>query len=319
MLVDNVTITVKGGNGGAGSVHFRRDGQTAKGGPDGGNGGNGGNVYFQASRHENDLKVFRYKKKAIAQAGIAGRGQNMHGANAEHLTVLVPIGTHVTDVITGQMWELTDPEKTLLVARGGAGGRGNSEFKSATNQAPEYAEPGGAGEEKTIFLELKIIADIGFIGLPNAGKSSLLAALTNAHPTIANYPFTTLEPNIGMMGTHALADIPGLIEGASKGKGLGIKFLKHIEKTRILVHCIDSAADDPWRAYVTVRTELGQHSEELLKKPELILLTKTDLVDAEMVKKNTALFAKKKMKTLTCSIYDEQSMEQLQKTLLKAL
>lgn len=316
MFVDSVTITIKAGDGGVGSAHFRRDGQTAKGGPDGGNGGNGGNIYFQASRHVVDLREFRFKKKIVAEPGIAGSRQNMYGANAPHMTVFVPIGTEVTDVDAGWTLELVDTEKPVLVAKGGKGGRGNNEFKTATNQTPEYAEPGVPGEAKTIHLELRIIAQIGLIGLPNAGKSSLLAVLTNAKPAIADYPFTTLEPNIGMMGKYAIADIPGLIEGASTGKGLGTKFLKHIEKTKILVHCIDSSVEDVEQSYQVVRDEFEKFNPELTKKPELILLTKTDLVEPEVVKKSMTAFKKTHKTVLSCSIYDDESIEKLQKSLI---
>lgn len=236
MLIDNVTIQIKAGDGGDGASTFLRNGLTARGGPDGGNGGNGGNVYFQGSNNIRDLKEFRYKKKIQAEDGTPGRNQKMFGKNAPQLTVLVPLGTQITDETAGIVYEITDTTSPYLIALGGLGGRGNVEFKSATNQAPTFAEEGTKGEEKTLHLELKLIADIGLIGLPNAGKSSLLAVLTHANPKVGDYPFTTLEPNIGMLDTYALADIPGLIEGASHGKGLGIAFLKHIEKTKIIVH-----------------------------------------------------------------------------------
>lgn len=315
MFVDSVTINVKAGNGGNGSVHFRRDAQTAKGGPDGGNGGNGGHIYIQGSKNLNDLRQFQFKKSIKAENGVDGQGKNLFGKNASHLTIYVPIGTEVHDLTNNMVTEIVDEERKMLIAHGGKGGRGNYEFKTATNRTPMEAEKGELGEEKQIHFELKMIAQVGLVGLPNAGKSSLLSVMTRAKPTIGNYPFTTLEPNIGMMDTHAIADIPGLIEGASDGKGLGIKFLKHIEKTHILVHCIDAADEHPEESYKIVREEFGKFSKELLKKTEIILITKTDLVDQDQVTKIKKLFQKKKKKVFTSSIYDEKSIEALKKFL----
>jgi GTP-binding protein len=315
MLVDNVTLLVKAGNGGNGSASLLHNGLTFKGGPDGGNGGNGGNIYIQGSTNITDLREFRFKKKIIAEDGIAGGRQKLFGKNAPHLTIHVPLGTSVTDIDSGKVYEIIDTKRSLLIASGGSGGRGNNEFKSATNQTPTYAEYGKAGQEKKLFLELKLIAEIGLIGLPNAGKSSLLSVLTNATPKIANYPFTTLEPNIGMLGTHPIADIPGLIEGAAQGKGLGAKFLKHIEKTKILIHCIELTEKNAEERYETVRKEFAQFNQSLLEKPEIILLTKTDLVDEKTVKKFKSIFEKKGKQVLTCSLYNQESIESLKQTL----
>jgi GTP-binding protein len=315
MLVDNVTLVVKAGDGGNGAATFLRNGLTARGGPDGGNGGNGGNVYFQGSTNINDLREFRFKKKIYAEDGIAGGKQKLFGKNAPHLTILVPLGTAIKDTNSNKIYEIVDNKRTLLIAKGGHGGRGNTEFKSATNQEPAYAENGTPGEEKTLFLELKLIAEIGLIGLPNAGKSSLLSVLTNATPKIANYPFTTLEPNIGMLGKHPIADIPGLIEGAADGRGLGAKFLKHIEKTKILVHCIELTEDNVKERYETVRHEFKNFNQSLLEKPEIILLTKTDLADEKTVKKYKTMFEKKGLQVLTSSLYDQARVESLSKTL----
>src|SRR5260221_6772227 len=230
MLVDDVTIHIQAGYGGDGSAYLKRNAQTAKGGPDGGNGGNGGNLYFQGVDDILGLAEFRFKKDIKAEDGVNGGKQNLYGRAGKDIYVKIPIGTHVLDTQTSEVWEITDSTSKILLARGGIGGRGNNEFKSATNQTPRFAEKGTPGQERTIHLQLKLIADIGFIGLPNAGKSSLLKALTNATPKIANYPFTTLEPHLGMMNGITLADIPGLIEGASTGRGLGIQFLKHAEQ-----------------------------------------------------------------------------------------
>lgn len=318
MLVDNITLTVVAGKGGDGSGHLLRNGQTAFGGPDGGNGGNGGNIYVQVSTNIGDLREFRYKKKIVAEAGGDGLGKKMFGRNAPHLTIFVPPGTKITDVVSGAVIDTISPTTSLtpiLLAQGGKGGRGNVEFKSATNQTPRFGEKGGEGVERQLFLELRLIAEIGLVGLPNAGKSSLLGVLTQATPKVGNYPFTTLEPTIGMMGLRPIADIPGLIEGASKGKGLGTDFLRHIEKTAILVHCIDLTDPDPMKAYDTVRGEFEAFSQALLTKPEIILLTKSDLVAPSVAVKTRALFKKLGKTVLTCSIYDPTSLAKLKKAL----
>lgn len=318
MLVDTVTITIKAGDGGNGSVHFRRNAQTARGGPDGGNGGNGGNVYFQGIDDILGLQEFRFKKRLTAEDGIKGGRQNLFGRNGKDLVVRIPLGTLVTNEATEEQFELLDTETKILVAKGGIGGRGNNEFKTATDQAPHYAEKGTPGEEKTVHLELRLIADIGLIGLPNAGKSSLLKSLTNANPKIGNYPFTTLEPNIGIMQGIALADIPGLIEGASEGKGLGMQFLRHVEKTKLLVHCIDIANPDVVSSYKTIRAELGEYNAAILDKPEVILLTKTDTIEPKEVKTTQKQVEKQLGKeVLTVSILDDSSLEKLQVSLLE--
>ncbi len=319
MLVDNINLIIKAGNGGDGAATFLRNESTAKGGPDGGNGGNGGNIYFQGSTNINDLREFRYKKKIAADDGIAGKHKKLFGKNAQDLTILLPLGTRVTDINSNKVVEIIDTKTPVLMAKGGKGGRGNHEFKSATNQTPKYAEKGTMGEEKKLFLELRMIADVGLIGLPNAGKSSLLSVLTNATPKIGDYAFTTLEPNIGMMNKHALADIPGLIEGASKGKGLGVEFLKHIEKTKVLVHCIDSSSENAEKDYSTVRKEFEQYNTSLLDKPEIILLTKTDLASDETIKANIKLLQKKGKKALPASIYSPETLVLLKKELQSLL
>lgn len=314
MLIDFVKVNIKAGNGGNGAVSFIRNGQTSKGGPDGGNGGNGGNIFLQGSTNINDLKEFRYKKKIRGIDGIAGGRNNLYGKNAEHITILLPMGTQVTNEQTNQTFEITN-DTPILIAHGGTGGRGNNEFKSATRQAPKFAEPGGEGEEKNLIFEMKIIADAGLAGLPNAGKSSLLAVLTNAEPKIGNYPFTTLEPNIGMLGKITLADIPGLIEGASEGRGLGIRFLKHIEKTKIILHCIDSTEENVKKVYEIVRGEFEKYNPVLLEKPEIIIFTKKDLATPEKLKENRKIFQKKKLEVIEVSIYDNESILKLSETI----
>lgn len=316
MLVDDVTITIHAGDGGNGSASFKRNAQTAKGGPDGGNGGNGGNVYLVGVNDIAALAPFRFKKLAVAENGVAGARQNLYGRNGKDLYVPVPIGTQATVVDSNETYDISVPNEPVLIAKGGHGGRGNNEFKSATLQAPKFFEPGFPGERKTIHLVLKLIADIGFIGLPNGGKSSMLAELTNAHPKIGNYPFTTLEPNIGMMDTVALADIPGLIEGASQGRGLGTTFLKHIEKTKLLVHFIDSMIENPVETYHMVRKEFELYNPELLAKPEVILLTKTDLITEEQIQKKVAELQTTGREVRTMSIYDSEQVAAFKEFLL---
>jgi len=312
MLVDNITLTVRAGRGGNGAATLK----PFKGGPDGGRGGNGGNIYAVGTSNVNDLRQFRYQKKIVADNGGNGARQNMFGRKAPDVTILLPLGTRITNVATGDAREVFDTEPFLL-AQGGIGGRGNAAFKSPTNQTPRTAEQGKPGEEKELLLELRLIAEAGLVGLPNAGKSSLLTVLTNATPTIGNYPFTTLEPTIGMLEKHAIADIPGLIQGASQGKGLGIDFLRHIEKTKILIHCVDVTAADPMGAYDTIRAEFGAFDPLLLDKPEYIVLTKIDLTDAATIQNVSKLFKNKHV--LTCSIYNEKSINSLKKKLVTLL
>lgn len=319
MLVDDVTIKVKAGNGGRGAATFRSSEGQAKGGPDGGNGGNGGSVFIQGVNDITALQPFQHKKEWKAPDGIPGKRKNLFGRNADDLIIPVPLGTRVTWTENDKSYEITDTDRKLLVAKGGIGGRGNNEFKSSTNQAPTYAEPGGEGESRELRLELRMIADIGLIGLPNAGKSSLLSVLTNAQPKIGNYAFTTLEPNLGMLGGVVIADIPGLIEGASSGKGLGLKFLKHIEKTKLLVHCIDSGSDDVMRDYLIVRKEFADFNEELTKKPEIIILTKTDTIDEVILIEKKRQLETLGREVLAVTLYDDESVNMLKEELLKHL
>lgn len=320
MLVDNINLLVKAGNGGNGAATFLSNARNFKGGPDGGNGGNGGSIYIRGSNNINDLRQFRYQKKITAEDGVPGKHKKLHGKNTPNKTILVPLGTRITDSSNHKVYEIENTSDSILIAKGGRGGRGNTEFKSATNQAPKVAEKGIIGESKELFLELRIIAQCGLIGLPNSGKSSLLAVLTNATPKIGNYPFTTLEPNIGMFENYAIADIPGLIEGASIGKGLGIGFLRHIEKTEILIHCIDATNENLKKAYETVRNEFKQFNTLLLNKPEIILITKIDLVSQKKLKEIVANFKKTKKEVLTYSFYNPESIDALKqkiKDLLK--
>ena len=317
MLVDDVTITITAGNGGNGAVSFRRNAQTPKGGPDGGNGGNGGSVYVQGEDDILGLRDFRFKKSLHAEDGIKGAKQNLFGRAGKDLLIKIPVGTLITDTTTGEQWEITDTTTKLLLAQGGIGGRGNNEFKSATNQTPRYAEKGTPGQERIIRFELKLIADIGFIGLPNAGKSSLLKSLTNATPKIGNYPFTTLEPHLGMLSGITLADIPGLIEGAHEGKGLGMQFLRHVEKTKLLVHCIDITTEKLFDTYHIIRDELDAYNKEILTKPEIIVLTKSDLVSEKEAATQTKKLQKLKKEVLVVSVINDQQLENLKSYLIQ--
>ena len=315
MLVDDVHITLRGGKGGDGVVSFRHDEGKEKGGPDGGNGGNGGTVYLVGINDLSALSKFQYKKELSAEDGIKGRKKTLFGRNGEDLFVQLPLGTKVIDEATGKSFEIRKVTDKVVIAKGGIGGKGNNEFKSATNQAPRIAEKGTYGDEKHLHLVMRLIADVGLIGLPNGGKSSLLAVLTNATPKIGNYPFTTLEPNLGAFDNSIIADIPGLIEGAHTGKGLGIKFLKHIEKTKILAHCISSENEDVKSAYETVQKEFESYNLKLLEKPQIILLTKTDLYSEEEIEKKKKILAKYNKQIFGVSIYDDESIRRLAEVL----
>lgn len=319
MLVDDVRVTLSGGKGGDGIVSFRHDEGKAKGGPDGGNGGNGGSLYVIGVSDISALSKFQYKKQMKAEDGISGRKKTLFGRNGEDVIVPLPLGTLVINENTGEEIEIVSLEEKVLIAKGGIGGRGNNEFKSATNQAPRIAEKGTPGEEKHLHLILRLIADIGLIGLPNAGKSSLLSVLTNASPKIGSYPFTTLEPNLGAFHGKIIADIPGLIEGAHTGRGLGVKFLKHIQKTKVLAHCISSETEDVIKAYETIQTELTEYSKELKDKKQIVLLTKTDMVSSIEVEMKVKSLKKKKLQVEMVSIYDDESIKHLEKVLQKYL
>lgn len=286
MFYDQATIRVRAGKGGDGANSFRREAFVPRGGPDGGNGGRGGDVILVVNRHLNTLSRFQHKRKFEAEDGRNGGGKDMTGRSGKPTYVEVPPGTVVRDADTHVvLGDLTQPEQQLVVVKGGRGGRGNAVFATPTNQAPRIAENGAPGEARTLRLELKLIADIGIVGLPNAGKSTLLSVLTAAKPKIADYPFTTLRPNLGVATvgddrTVVLADIPGLIEGASDGVGLGHDFLRHIERTRVLIHLLDGMSDDPLRDYATINAELDAFGHGLADKPQVVAMTKMDLPDA---------------------------------------
>ena len=282
MFIDQAEIFVQSGKGGNGMMHFRREKYVPRGGPDGGDGGRGGDVILEARHTVNSLISFRHTMRFAADDGKGGGSQKMFGKSADDLIVPVPLGTVIYDALTGDLLgDLTTHGQRLVVCKGGRGGRGNVHFKSSKNQVPRTAEKGEPGEEKRLRLELKLIADIGIIGVPNAGKSTLLSVLTNAKPDIAPYPFTTIQPNLGVAEIDAdtsvvLADIPGLIEGASQGVGLGHDFLRHIQRTRVLIHLLDGMSEDPIADYSQINTELSLFDENLGKKPQIVALNKID-------------------------------------------
>jgi len=289
-FLDQAKIYIKSGDGGKGCVAFRHEKYIEFGGPNGGDGGKGGSVYFEAVDNLNTLIDFRYQQHFKAQRGQHGMGSEMSGAKGEDVIIKVPVGTEIL-AEDGQtlIKDMVIPGERFLIAKGGDGGRGNMRFKTSTNQAPRYAEPGWPGEELWVWLKLKIIADVGLIGFPNAGKSTFLSAVTKARPKIADYPFTTLHPNLGVMWVDGheivLADIPGLIEGAHEGTGLGDRFLKHVERCSAFLHVIDGTQDNVVKAYRTIRNELKLYKADLLKKPEVIALNKIDSLDDKACKK----------------------------------
>lgn len=287
-FVDETIITVQSGDGGSGCVSFRREKYVPRGGPDGGDGGKGGDVVFRATSRKRTLVDFHFKKHFKAQNGKPGQGKQKTGKNGQDLIIELPAGTLIIDTQTDQtLSDLVLPGDTFIAAQGGRGGQGNARFKTSTHRAPRFSQPGEQGQVATLRLELKLLADVGIIGLPNAGKSTLIGAISSARPKTGAYPFTTLTPSLGVVQTgwgepFVVADIPGLIAGAHKGVGLGIRFLRHIERTRILVHLIDASTTDsqnPLDAYRTVNAELSQYSSDLAGKPQIVVLNKMDLAE----------------------------------------
>lgn len=287
MYFDEVVIEVTGGKGGDGVIQFRREKYVPRGGPDGGDGGHGGSILLEVDQHKNTLSEFRHKKQFQAQDGTRGKGKNQTGASGDDLVLKVPPGTLVFDESDGSlMGDLVDQGQQLQVCKGGRGGRGNTRFKTSKNKAPRIAEKGEPPEEKTLRLELKLIADIGIIGVPNAGKSTMLSVVSNAKPKIAPYPFTTLQPNLGVVELDndiqlIMADIPGLIEGAHRGEGLGHDFLRHIQRTRVLIHLLDGVSEEPILDFAQINSELALFDPALGDKPQIVVLNKMDLPDVE--------------------------------------
>jgi GTP-binding protein len=318
-FVDEFKIHMKAGNGGRGIVSWLHEKHKEYGGPAGGDGGNGGNVIVRAVRDIGILARYRHEKEFRAENGGAGKSKSMHGGNGADLEILLPVGSLVTNIKTKKTVELLNEGETATLLKGGWGGYGNEHFKSSKNVRPYEWTPGKPGEESDFFIELKLVADAGLIGLPNAGKSSLLNELSNAGAKVGSYQFTTLEPNLGDFFGYILADIPGLIEGASEGKGLGHKFLRHIERTRVLLHCISMENEDLLLAYKTIRSELKAHNPKLLEKPEAIILTKTDTVTPAAVAKKVKQFEKKCDAVFSVSIVDDKSLKNFKKDLAELL
>jgi len=313
MLIDEIKITVKGGNGGLGAVSF---GKGSKSGPDGGNGGDGGNLYFKASSDLTLLEQFHPDQTVSAENGHNGAKDKMFGKKGVDLEILIPIGSKITDLSTREVFEFNKTGDKYLLCRGGNAGIGNFELRSSKNTTPEFSTPPTPGRARKIEINLRFIADYGLIGLPSSGKSSLLNELTSAKAKTAEYHFTTLSPNLGVLPNKKIvADIPGLIEGASRGKGLGIKFLKHIQKVDLLLHCVSSDSIDPVSDYEVVRKELGKFKKSLLNKKELILLTKSDLMDEKGTKKIKLKLKRIKKDIVSTSIHDEASLKSLLKIL----
>jgi len=315
MLIDEANITVSGGHGGAGLVSF---GKMAHSGPDGGNGGDGGNYYVKAVNDITLLNQFSHETRFSAEDGYPGGKNKQNGKNGRDAVLDLPIGTTIINRATGEaILELNEEGQTELLCQGGKRGKGNYEFRGPRNTAPRHAQPGLEGERKEVKIILKLIAEYGLIGLPNSGKSSLLNEITNAKAKIGNYAFTTLSPNLAVFEGKVIADVPGLIEGAHQGKGLGIGFLKHIEKIRVLLHCISSDSKDALKDYKIVRDEMGNYNKLLLDKKEIILLTKSDLLDKKEIDMLRNKFKSVTKDILVISIYDWESIEKFKETILK--
>lgn len=297
-FLDRAKIYIKAGNGGDGGLSFRHEKFLEYGGPDGGNGGKGGDVYFKGIRHLNTLIDYRYQQHFKAKRGENGRGANCYGAGGDDLILHVPIGTEILDETgTLQLADIVEEGQTVLIAKGGCGGFGNNHYKSSTNRAPRRANKGQSGEELWVWLQLKLIADVGLVGFPNVGKSTFLSMVSRAKPKIADYPFTTLVPQLGVISFNSkefvLADIPGLIEGAHDGRGLGDRFLAHVERCKILIHMVDVSTENPMDSYLTLRNELELYSEEISHKPEIVVLNKVDVVDSNKLEKKFKEFEEK--------------------------
>lgn len=314
MIVDEAEILFKGGHGGPGKVSFF---PKEKSGPDGGSGGRGGSVYIKATTDLTALRQFTTKKVIKAENGQPGMSFQKDGKNGADITILMPIGTHITVLNEEEEYELSEPDQLVTICRGGLGGRGNYALRSSRNTTPMRAQPGLPGDEKDCLIELKLIADFGLIGLPNAGKSSLLNELTRASAKVGDFPFTTLEPNLGVFNQKIIADIPGLIEGASLGKGLGTKFLKHIEKVSVLLHVIAADSEDVVRDYNIVRQELEKYNPDLLERKEILLLTKSDLMDETELSRKITTLKKMKKNVYPLSIYNWNQIEHLKTVLAK--
>jgi GTP-binding protein len=328
MFIDEAKITVRAGDGGHGCIAFRREKFVPRGGPSGGDGGNGGSVYLVASSQENTLLKFRYNHTFRATRGQHGLGSNKHGKSGEDLDISIPLGTVVHDDEAGEViHDFTEPGERFLIAQGGRGGHGNAHFVSSINRAPSRAQDGRPGEVKTLRLELKLLADVGLVGFPNAGKSTLISSISAARPKIADYPFTTLEPNLGVVAidtdkSFVVADIPGLIEGAHLGHGLGTQFLRHIERTRLLLHLVDvSVAEErnPVTDFKTIEKELVEHNPDLAQKPRIALATKMDAADPAKVRKLQQWCRQRKIDLIKISSVTGEGLEELKQSVIRKL
>ncbi len=319
-FIDELKIYAEAGRGGDGVVRWRQEKFVPKGGPAGGDGGRGGDFYVQAVRDIGILAQYKAKKNFIARRGEDGGNKSLHGKNGEAFVLKLPVGSIVTNLGTEEKWQLLEAGEKILLLRGGYGGYGNEHFKSSINTTPKEWREGQEGEHGNFQIELELFADIGLIGLPNAGKSSLLNALTNAEAKVGDYAFTTLDPNLGDFYGHIIADIPGLIEGANTGKGLGVKFLRHIKRTKILAHLVSFENDNMLKSYKEIRKELEKYGQGLDEKEEIVILTKTDVIeDPRIVAKQLKAFEKLDKRVFTISLYDDKSVKDFKDKLIKIL
>ena len=316
MFVDELQITVAAGDGGDGVVRWRQEKFKPRGGPAGGNGGKGGDVYLRAVSDSNRLSKYTGKPEFKAGNGEDGRGLSQHGADASDLYIDIPVGSKVTDLKRGFTYTFVTTGETVRILRGGSGGLGNEYFKSSTNRSPQQATKGKSGEQGIFQIEVALVVDAGLVGLPNAGKSSLLAALTNATPQVGSYPFTTIEPNVGDLEGYTLADIPGLIAGAASGKGLGHKFLRHITRTKMILHLVSLESDDLMADYKTIRNELTAYDEKLSSIPEWIILSKSDTVEVAYYNNVVNEFSKITKNIFVLSVLNDQQIVDLRSALL---